>query len=57
LTGDPRPMVLNAAFLVDRDRGSDFRAAVAAMASERLPDSVVLTGPWPAYSFASLDVS
>jgi hypothetical protein len=57
LTGDPRPMVLNAAFLVDRDRGSDFRAAVAALASERLPDSVVLTGPWPAYSFASLDVS
>jgi gas vesicle protein GvpL/GvpF len=57
LTGDPRPMVLNAAFLVDRARVDAFRAAVAALAAQRPPDSVVLTGPWPAYSFASLDES
>jgi hypothetical protein len=57
LTGDPRTMVLNAAFLVDRERVGEFRAAVAAVTAERSPDSVVLTGPWPAYSFASLDES
>lgn len=55
LSGDPRPMVLNAAFLVDRDGVDAFRAAVAEVAAHRPPDSVVLTGPWPPYSFTTLD--
>ncbi len=57
LSGDPRPMVLNAAFLIDRVRVEDFRARVADLAEQRPPGSVLLTGPWPAYSFASLDES
>jgi hypothetical protein len=57
LTGAPLPMVLNAAFLVDRDRFDDFRSAVAELAAARPPDSVVLTGPWPPYSFAALEES
>jgi hypothetical protein len=57
LSGDPRPMVLNAAFLVDRSRVEDFRGMVADLAGQRVPESIVLTGPWPPYSFASLDES
>jgi hypothetical protein len=57
LTGAPLPMVLNAAFLVDRDRVDDFRAAVAEFAAARPPDSIALTGPWPPYSFAALEES
>lgn len=57
LTGDPRPMVLNAAFLLDRDRVPSFRAAVADIAARRPPDSVIVTGPWPPYSFTALDES
>lgn len=55
LTGDPRPMVLNAAFLIDRERVDAFRSAVADLAAARPPDSIVLTGPWPPYSFTALD--
>jgi hypothetical protein len=54
LSGVPHPMVLNAAFLVDRERAGEFRRAVAELAAERPPDSVVLTGPWPPYSFAAV---
>jgi hypothetical protein len=55
LTGDPRPMVLNAAFLIDRERVANFKDLVAAVADDRPSGSVVITGPWPAYSFATLD--
>jgi hypothetical protein len=48
-------MLLNAAYLVDRDRVPQFRAAVESLAADRPDGAVVLTGPWPGYSFASLE--
>ena len=55
LTGVQRPMLLNAAYLVGRDARDEFHAAVDALARERAEGSVVVTGPWPPYSFATLD--
>jgi hypothetical protein len=55
LTGDPRPMVLNAAFLIDDDKVERFRAAADGLAAQRSPDSLVVTGPWPPYSFATVE--
>jgi hypothetical protein len=57
LSGDPRPMVLNAAFLVDRAREHAFRAAVSELAADRAPGALVLTGPWPPYSFVPTEPS
>lgn len=51
LSGNPHPMVLNAAFLVDRRDEQAFRAVVATLADERPAGALVLTGPWPPYSF------
>jgi hypothetical protein len=52
LTGIREPMLLNAAYLLDAERGDDFAAAVSALA-ERYPGvRLELTGPWPPYSFA-----
>jgi Gas vesicle synthesis protein GvpL/GvpF len=48
-------MLLNAAYLVDRPGADRFRAEVAALAADRPPEALVLTGPWPPYSFAVLD--
>jgi hypothetical protein len=48
-------MVLNAAFLVDRDVHADFHTLASELAAQRSPDSVVVTGPWPPYSFTSLE--
>jgi hypothetical protein len=55
LTGVAAPMLLNAAYLVDRDCAQEFRRAVDELAAERPPDSVVVTGPWPPYSFAAVE--
>lgn len=55
LSGVKHPMLLNAAFLVDRDRAAQFGAEVTALGEGRPAGAVVLTGPWPAYSFATLD--
>jgi hypothetical protein len=55
LTGVAAPMLLNAAFLVDRRRADQFRRAVDELAGVRAPDAIALTGPWPPYSFAALD--
>lgn len=55
LTGSAAPMVLNAAFLVDRDGSAEFHAAIAELATQRSSESVVVTGPWPPYSFAALE--
>jgi hypothetical protein len=46
-------LVLNGAFLVDRRRNEDFRAAVAALARdhERRGLAFDFTGPWPPYNF------
>jgi len=54
LSGVAAPMLLNAAFLVDRQRAEEFRHMVGALAADRPPDAIVLTGPWPPYSFASV---
>lgn len=51
LTGRHDPMVLNAAYLVDRCDEAAFRAAVAQVAAARPAGTVEITGPWPPYSF------
>jgi hypothetical protein len=55
LTRAATPMMLNAAFLVDRAGHDDFRAAADELAAGRAPGAFVVTGPWPPYSFASLE--
>jgi hypothetical protein len=55
LSGATAPMLLNAAYLVDRERVDEFRRAVDDLAGERPPDSIVVTGPWPPYSFATVE--
>ena len=55
LSGVKRPMLLNAAFLVDRDGRPEFHRAVERLAQARPEGAVVRTGPWPPYSFATLD--
>ncbi|NUW43119.1 GvpL/GvpF family gas vesicle protein [Nonomuraea rhodomycinica] len=53
LSGRPESMVLNGAYLVDRERGEEFARAVEEL---RGPGGdVQLTGPWAPYSFAVLD--
>ncbi|MFE5870907.1 GvpL/GvpF family gas vesicle protein [Streptomyces roseifaciens] len=55
LTGHPGRNVLNAAYLVPRERGPAFTAAVAALAGRAPRDGlrVELTGPWAPYSFVT----
>jgi hypothetical protein len=50
-------LLLDVACLVPPDREAGFAAAVADLAEELRPQhlDVELTGPWPPYSFASLD--
>jgi hypothetical protein len=55
LSGDKRPMMLNAAYLVDADNGTGFAAEVAAAANEHPELDLSLTGPWPPYSFTGED--
>jgi hypothetical protein len=57
LTGVSAPMLLNAAYLVERERSAEFRRAVDELAGGRPPEAVVVTGPWPPYSFAGVDES
>jgi hypothetical protein len=47
-------MVLNGAFLVQRDRLEAFRAALGALVREHQPRGLTFdfTGPWPPYNFA-----
>jgi hypothetical protein len=54
LTGSTQPMVLNAAFLIERAEVAEFRELVDVVASKHPPGTVALTGPWPPYSFASV---
>lgn len=51
LSGAPGRNVLNAAYLVDRDRTEEFTAAVRRAGDEARGLRVELTGPWAAYSF------
>jgi hypothetical protein len=52
LTGQPAPMVLNAAYLVADQRAGEFAAAVNDLTGRHRSLRLGLTGPWPAYSFA-----
>jgi hypothetical protein len=51
LTGASQPMVLNGAFLVPRSEEDRFRAVFAELAGRHPHGAMVLTGPWPPYSF------
>jgi hypothetical protein len=55
LSGHQGSMVLNAAFLVDAAGAVEFTAAAERLAEQLLPDSLSVAGPWPPYSFATLD--
>jgi len=55
LTGHKGTMVLNAAYLVDNEAAQAFTDLVAELRSQN-PEAVVEAhGPWPPYSFATLD--
>jgi hypothetical protein len=55
LSGDRRPMMLNAAYLVDADNGTGFSSEIAAAADAHPELDLNLTGPWPPYSFTGED--
>ena len=55
LSGRTDPMILNAAFLVTSEEGEAFRAEVARLAELHPDVAVEVEGPWPPYSFATLD--
>jgi Gas vesicle synthesis protein GvpL/GvpF len=55
LSGRREPMVLNAAYLVPRERADDFRTVLAQQAEGPCREAGVvaeLTGPWPPYNFS-----
>jgi Gas vesicle synthesis protein GvpL/GvpF len=51
LAGRRAPMVLNAAYLVPDERAGEFAAAVTDLGASARSVRLILTGPWPAYSF------
>jgi hypothetical protein len=57
LTGVDEPMLLNAAFLVEHGEAQRFTNALDALAERYAAIRLERTGPWPPYSFASLDPS
>lgn len=48
-------LVLTAAYLLPRGAVDEFRAALQAVEAEHRDVTLVLTGPWPPYSFALLE--
>jgi hypothetical protein len=55
LTGNTAPMMLNAAYLLACDQDTEFAAAVTDLAKQHPAVRLELTGPWPPYSFASVE--
>ncbi|MGW4488367.1 GvpL/GvpF family gas vesicle protein [Amycolatopsis sp. NPDC004368] len=55
MTGEQGPMVLNGAYLVESSAAERFAEAVAACGRDSDVLTVQLTGPWPPYSFSSLE--
>jgi hypothetical protein len=55
LTGRAEPMILNAAYLVSVDEGAAFRALVGRVGESHPGATLEVQGPWPPYSFATLD--
>jgi gas vesicle protein GvpL/GvpF len=54
LDGTEKFLVLNAAYLLNSDRASEFAAVARALARVSEGVRADLTGPWPPYSFADL---
>ncbi|MEV0263225.1 GvpL/GvpF family gas vesicle protein [Streptomyces sp. NPDC050617] len=57
LSGDPDRNVLNAAYLVRRERSSAFTSRVGELAQAADGVRLELTGPWAPYSFVSRETS
>ncbi|HKS49754.1 MAG TPA: GvpL/GvpF family gas vesicle protein [Amycolatopsis sp.] len=55
LSGNAKPMILNAAYLVDDEATREFTRAVAEQDGGHAAIQLQLTGPWPPYSFSSLE--
>ena len=55
LTGRRETMALNATFLVDDDRSSEFFRMVDGLRARYESFDIELNGPWPPYSFAVLE--
>jgi hypothetical protein len=55
LTGRSEPMVLNAAYLVPDQEADGFNGVVAELRAEHPGVTVEVAGPWPPYSFATLE--
>ncbi|MBO0683259.1 MAG: GvpL/GvpF family gas vesicle protein [Candidatus Dormibacteraeota bacterium] len=55
LSGRASRMILNAAYLVAEERTSEFGAAADSMAGRHPGVVIEKTGPWPPYSFATVD--
>ena len=55
LSGLTGTMTLNAAFLVEDDDADAFRSVVDEITAGAPEGSVLVAGPWPPYSFATLD--
>jgi hypothetical protein len=57
LTGHTGEMILNGTYLVDQEKVAEFKDAVDRIAGSHSHVRVELGGPWPPYSFASLDLT
>ncbi|WP_053205551.1 GvpL/GvpF family gas vesicle protein [Jiangella muralis] len=55
--GGDTPMSLNGAYLVPSDRADAFVATVRALRHRYADSRIELAGPWPAYSFVTVDES
>lgn len=55
--GNAPRLILDSAYLVDRDREAEFHQALADLGGVLTAEGLALklTGPWPPYSFASID--
>jgi hypothetical protein len=57
LAGTKAPMLLNAAYLLDESSERRFSDAVQELARQYRAIQLQLTGPWPPYSFASIEAT
>lgn len=55
LAGTKATMILNAAYLLDETRHRQFSETVQRLAAQHPAVQLQLTGPWPPYSFASME--
>ena len=55
LSGVQETMLLNGAYLVDELTGGEFAAKVAELVASHPEVSIACGGPWPPYSFATVE--